>query len=186
MTKPNRRTKKAAARMGKVPQGRHDSAGAANSWKLSTFPAMYPGRCAVCHESIKVGDNVQMARNNRGRIHPHCVDGKPNPPKDESRGRVITSQVKAKRRSSAAKPAKDSRVIRKSPTTSGEDEIQSMARTVLRSSDLTRVDRSDLPAALGLIVGNTVCPACERPQGEPCLDAGTLWVHRARLLQFQL
>lgn len=173
MTTPKRKGKKATKQVGWIPQGRHDSAGAANSWKLSTFPAQYPGRGAVCHQPIKVGDNVQMARSGKGRIHPHCVSGRPNPPKEESRGRVVSSRVEPKRRSTFTKP------IRSTSAAQGGVERRE------DSMDQTRVERINLPAEPGLIIGNTSCPTCKCPTGTPCTNAGTSWIHQARLDQFK-
>jgi hypothetical protein len=158
-----KRKPKSTERIGRIPQGRHDSQGVANSWKLSTFVANTAGRCAVCGESFPIGTNVQMWRDTKKRVHPRCSDGTARLP------RASSVQLKPEEKIGAH--------LSKRTTSQGS---RPQAEFYVTEDDRLIIVADRLPTNIRKVIGRTRCPVCDVERGTPCKGMGTTQVHKYR------
>ena len=169
-----KRKPKSTERIGKIPQGRHDSRGVANSWKLSTFVANTAGRCAVCHKRFSAGANVQMWRDTKKRVHPQCADGVARSTGKSNPGQSVEERAGADL--AKPRPTNGGRITKRSEA--GEGTIN------LSVDDQLPVSAKDLGIDIRLIIVNTSCSVCEARTGTACKGLGTQAVHKYRVTAY--
>jgi hypothetical protein len=169
-----RSPKKPPERIGRIPQGRHDSRGVANSWKSSTFVANTAGHCAVCGESFPIGTNVQMWRDTKKRVHPRCADGVARSTGNSKPGKSVEEQ--------AGGDIAKLQSTNHGPTTKREGAREEI--TDPSTDDQLLVSAEDLRINIHLVIRSTSCPVCEVRTGTACKGLGTQSIHKCRVTAY--